>query len=260
MQPKMKSRKKRAAYATLSNIYKAILLHKEGKFNPPIDANKLLALEIPEWDVFHVVHSLEDLTLTRDGYPTDTFTRLASAFQTDQVEYQKLLTSLLRDAYADVFQHFSNFDNLTHVSREQYNMAFKDYEFPKQRRKMITVFKGLCREAGIIDETTPDESEASQAESAQNTDTPSLISPLDDGPLVVEEDTPVTELSQPNGSHPSQSDITRVKKLVASFVRLDQLARNANSSEATQAMWIDYVRMSYDLLGDALMQIERTEQ
>jgi len=172
-------------------------------------------------------------------------------------EYRKILSELIEKAYPDILLQVQ----VAHATQQQLKDAFnRDRTYvlagEQTQSKIVALFKNLCREAGMIS----DESEAFQVVSEQITTTSESTSSLDAVPLDLPEDTLMPEPSQSNGLRPSQSDVARVKKLVASFVRLDQLARNANWSEVTQAMWIDYVKMSYDLLGDALIQIERTEQ
>src|SRR5205814_3129136 len=77
---------------------------------------------------------------------TEVFDRLAQAYETDQGTYQLILEGHLKDIYADAFKHIPD---LAHASQEQLIDAFKVYDLPKQHRRMVALFKGLCRQAGL---------------------------------------------------------------------------------------------------------------
>ena len=161
---------------------------------------------------------------------------------------------VLEDSYPEIFH--SGLD-LAHATPVEVKKAFEacNFEPVDMQMKMVALFRGLCRMAGII-QVESNEARATNGRNA--TESPSLPS-LNAVPLV-HEDTSMQKSSQSNGLHPSQADFARVRKLVASIARLDQLAEGANSSETNLAMWMEYVKMSYDFLGDALAQIERGKQ
>ena len=87
--------------------------------------------------------TLEFLGLVRGkGETTELFRAIRFA---SNEEYPKVLLGILRDAYAEVF---SVVDPAT-ANIDQLDSAFRLYVPGGQRRRMITLFLGLCRDVGI---------------------------------------------------------------------------------------------------------------
>jgi Family of unknown function (DUF5343) len=184
---------------------------------------------------------------------TETGLGLAQATGEDK---QASLRANVEDSYSDVFHRIKP----PHANIQQIREAFRDcqYEPVAMQGKMVSLFRGLCRAAGI----TLDEDEKSQASRKQIIGTPSSMPSLTDVPLTHDGNEPMAKLPHSpnlNGTTHASSDLSLVKKVVASFAELDQLAKSSDWTEADQAKWLNYVNMSYHMLGNALELIERNE-
>lgn len=114
----------------------------------PITADVLLRAGVSESLVPRTLSSLEGLDLINDkGMPTPQFEGLRRA-TTD--EFQPLLAETIRAAYAEVFQ----FVDPAKDGVERVSDAFRSFNPVGQRRRMVTLFIGLCQAAGIIPEGT----------------------------------------------------------------------------------------------------------
>jgi hypothetical protein len=79
-----------------------------------------------------------------DGAPTEELVDLSKA-RSD--EYEERLAAVVRSAYADVF----SFVDPAADPVERVEDAFRSYNPRSQRGRMVTLFLGLCRAAGIVD-------------------------------------------------------------------------------------------------------------
>jgi hypothetical protein len=93
-----------------------------------------------------VLRTLEALDLLDGkGNPTPAFEGLRRAATAD---FKERLAEVIRAAYADVFQFTDPAtDDVTRVAD-----AFRVYDPPGQRKRMVTLFLGLCEAAGIVPE------------------------------------------------------------------------------------------------------------
>jgi hypothetical protein len=96
-----------------------------------------------------------------DGTPTAKMRALASA------EYRELLAQMVRDAYREDFQ------NIDPAQDDQSTIidAFRRYEPRSQTSRMVMLFLGMCREAGIPVKDAPRERKMQNATS-KNTSKP----------------------------------------------------------------------------------------
>src|SRR6266851_8083934 len=83
-----------------------------------------------------------------DGRPSDKLRALASA---PEAEYRELLAGIVRDAYADDFKSVDPSKD----GQGQIVDAFRKYEPRSQTTRMVMLFLGLCREAGIPVKDSP---------------------------------------------------------------------------------------------------------
>src|SRR5712691_571884 len=75
-------------------------------------------------------------------------------------EFKLLLGKILKNAYSNVFNRLGErAANLDHVAQQEWRDIFRDcqYEPANMQSKMITLFRGLCREA-IFETSIPQES------------------------------------------------------------------------------------------------------
>lgn len=80
--------------------------------------------------------------MSEDGTTNEQFRAIRFA---SDVEYPQVLLGILQDVYADIFAVI----NPAEADLVQLDSAFRLYLPGGQRRRMITLFLGLCREAGI---------------------------------------------------------------------------------------------------------------
>lgn len=250
-------KRKRMGYATVPSLLHILACHKEGKLDFPLTPRKLATWDIPEWNWFILYHTLEDLEFIRDGYTTKVFDALAKAYQTDQDEYETILKEHLRYIYAEILNRVPD---LAHASQGQLIDAFKGCDPPKQHRRMVTLFRGLARQAKLI---VNDEEIVHQESSEQVTDTKFPSPPLNDVPLDLVEYKEMPEFSpspKTNGVIHVHSDYSMVDELLTSFEELHQeLSQSTEWTEVDRVRWEKFLKINHLLLGKALKLIERTE-
>lgn len=133
-----------APYAPVKNVLDVISVHRE-RGARPITSELLLRLGIPEGNVGRTLQALRLLDLIDDqGEPLPAMQELRRA---SAEEYRPRLEQLIRAAYHDVFQII---DPAT-ASSDAVDDAFRLYHPGSQRSRMVTLFMGLCEEAGIIE-------------------------------------------------------------------------------------------------------------
>lgn len=114
-----------------------------------LDNRALTRMGISEGNAGRTLAALQFIGfIDEDGRKTEPLVRLEKA-KTD--EYPKMLGEIIRDAYSEVFKYL---DPATATDVEFLD-AFRGYEPAKQRTRMITLFIGLCKEAGIIEGGPP---------------------------------------------------------------------------------------------------------
>lgn len=133
-----------APYAPVKNVVEVIQVHRE-RGARPITNDLLLRLGVPEGNVGRTIQALRLLDLIDEaGEPTTALDELRRA-STD--EYRARFEQVIRAAYHDVFQII---DPAT-ATPEAVSDAFRLYQPGSQRERMVTLFLGLCDEAGIIE-------------------------------------------------------------------------------------------------------------
>ena len=130
-------------YAAPANMI--ALLNRVRTRNLPETVNNafLRIAGIPEAMAYRVVQALRFLNLIHeDGRPTDMFKALAASTDT---QYRELLEKVVREAYRNMF------DVIDPGQDPQARIidAFRRYQPRSQTTRMVMLFLGLCREAGI---------------------------------------------------------------------------------------------------------------
>jgi hypothetical protein len=133
-----------APYAPVDNVLKVVRRFRERGLPAQLSAQELERLGIPAGNAPRTLVSLKFLGLVEeDGQRTQVFDRLGKA-STD--EYPQMFAEILRSAYAPVF-------TIVDPSKDgdiAIHDAFRQYSPEAQRSRMVTLFLGLCREAGIV--------------------------------------------------------------------------------------------------------------
>lgn len=127
------------------------VLHRLQSRNLPdrIDVEYLRDASIPEGTLTRTLFALRFLgLLTEANEPSQA---LRSIHTSTDEEYRTILTGLIRQAYAEVF----NVIDPSEDTQERILNVFRRYAPASQRSRMVIFFLGMCREAGIPTLDTP---------------------------------------------------------------------------------------------------------
>jgi len=133
-----------APYAPAENVLLVIRRCREKGLLEVFTTQELLRLSVPDGNARRTMRALRFLGLVDDdGRYTPEFTRLCRA---STGEYPQILGEILRVAYKDIFVIVDPTDtNLTEL-----HDAFRHCKPQAQRRRMVRLFIGLCREAELM--------------------------------------------------------------------------------------------------------------
>jgi hypothetical protein len=133
----------RRPYAAAANVVAVINRVRSRNLPPSINNDFLRIAGIGSAVFGRVMQTLQFLRLVDgDGAPTERLRAIAAATEAD---YRRLLAEAVREAYAD---DFATVDP-EHDSAQQVMDAFRRYEPRSQTDRMVMLFLGLCREAGL---------------------------------------------------------------------------------------------------------------
>jgi hypothetical protein len=130
-------------YGPPSNV--TAVLHRLRSRNLPdrVDAEYLRDAGVSEGTVGRTLFALRFLNLIADdGQPTQA---LRSIHTSTDEEYRSILSGLIREAYAEVF----NVIDPAEDSQDRILNVFRRYTPASQRSRMVIFFLGMCTEAGI---------------------------------------------------------------------------------------------------------------
>jgi hypothetical protein len=134
-----------APYAPANNVITLLRRFRERGLPEKITNQVATQSGIPEGNISRTLQALRVMDLIdEEGNRTPTFNRLGKARED---EYPALLAEVLREAYKDVFMYINN---PAEASEMDIINAFRPYEPQAQRGRMISLFRGLCQEAGLI--------------------------------------------------------------------------------------------------------------
>jgi len=137
------SEEERRPYAAAANIVAVLARTKMRNLPPKIDEDFLQLASIPDISHGRVTEALQFLDLVEvSGAPTETFRSLSKASDDD---YKTILEACVREAYKE---DFARVDPSTD-SKAQIESAFRRYQPRSQTMRMVMLFLGMCREAGI---------------------------------------------------------------------------------------------------------------
>lgn len=133
---------KPAPYATVSAILDIIDRYRNRGLVKPITADVLGSAGVSDSLVPRTIQSLQTLDLIDEaGNPTETLEGLRRA---KEPEFKAQLSAWIRSAYADVLSFVEPTDSETAVRD-----AFRTYNPVGQQARMVSLFLGLCRAAGM---------------------------------------------------------------------------------------------------------------
>jgi len=130
-------------YTPPSNVISVLQRIRSRNLPEGIDLEYLRDAGIPEGTVHRTFFALRFLKLIGEkGELTDALKAIATS--TDE-EYRAILSGLVREAYAEVFNSIDPAED----SQERILNVFRRYTPASQRNRMVIFFLGMCREAGI---------------------------------------------------------------------------------------------------------------
>lgn len=133
-----------APYAPVKNVLDSVALYRE-RGTHPINSQLLMRIGVSEGNVGRTLQALRLYDLIDEaGEPLDALEGLRRA---SSDEYRASLEQVVRAAYHDVFQVVDPASDPASAIDD----AFRFYQPGSQRGRMVTLFLGLCEEAGIID-------------------------------------------------------------------------------------------------------------
>jgi hypothetical protein len=142
---------RQAPYAPISNVISVIRRLRQRGLPDVLTTQELPRLGVAEGNVTRTIAALKFLGLIdEENHRTETFNRLGRA---STAEYPELLGEILKTAYSAVFAIVDP----SEANDLQLHDAFRGYVPQAQRDRMIALFTGLCREAGIITGGPPEE-------------------------------------------------------------------------------------------------------
>jgi len=230
------------AYAPSGNVLTVIHQVRDRGLKEPVNMQLITLAGVAEGNSSRTIQALRFLDLIdEEGYLTENFKVLRNATSD---EYPSVLGNILKEAYSSVFMVL---DPAT-ANDDQLLNAFRFYEPRAQRQRMISLFKGLCREAQLITGSseaprrtriTPaskSSASSSNGRKASVTERPA--------PLIVPDFPPVPSQMQPLLPSSIAQDYALLMNL------LQQLPKGAEKqwSSAKRERWIQAVTASVDLL------------
>lgn len=149
-----------APYTAPSGILDVIRRYRNHGLTRPITLEVLTRAGVKESLAPRTLQSLIGLDLIgEDGNPTDSLEGLAKA---PEAEFQSILASVVRNAYADVF----SFVDPAKDDADRIRDAFRPYAPRGQQDRMVALFLGLCEASGIIAPNSPAKPKASKSSKA----------------------------------------------------------------------------------------------
>jgi hypothetical protein len=130
-------------YTPPSNVISVLERVRSRNLPERIDLEYLRDAGIPEGTLHRTFFALRFLKLVEEaGDLTGALKAIGTS--TDE-EYRAILSGLIREAYAEVFNAIDPAED----SQEQILNVFRRYTPASQRKRMVIFFLGMCREAGI---------------------------------------------------------------------------------------------------------------
>lgn len=131
-------------YAPYGNVLTVINQMRDRGLKEPVTMQLITTAGVAEGNASRTIQALRFLNLIdEEGYHTPNFHLLENA---PSEEYPEVLGQILKDAYKNVFMVL---DPAT-ATDDRLQNAFRYYQPKAQRQRMISLFKGLCREAGLM--------------------------------------------------------------------------------------------------------------
>lgn len=226
-----------APYAPKKSVMAVISRYRDRGLPDPLTNTALDQIGISAVMAPRTMTALKFLGLIdAEGRRTETFERLKRATSED---YQGLLAEVIRAAYLPVF----TIVNPTEDDSIAVADAFRQYEPSAQRDKMLTLFRGLCEEAGIM----KPQGRALRGTTKSRQETP----PRRVARSAVIEARPLSE--KPQGSDSQVVASTGIDYQVISAI-IQQLPRDAMWTSERRERWLRAMTAAIDLIVEIVEQ------
>jgi hypothetical protein len=139
-----KERRRVAPYAPVRNVLEVLQNLRDRGLQVPVTIDRLQNLGVPEGNAPRTLQALKFLGIVADDGQLEASAELLHRATTE--EYPHLLEEIVRKAYAPVWE-VTDPATATEVKIAD---AFRQYDPAAQRPRMVTLFLGLCVEAGIV--------------------------------------------------------------------------------------------------------------
>lgn len=162
---------KSAPYAPAATIIDIVKRYRDRGLPMPLNGEALGRIGVPDSLSSRVLYALTTLDLIdADGAPTPTLEGLRLAAE---AEFRPRQEEWLRSAYADIF----SIVDPTQDDETRIRDAFRNYQPVGQQSRMVTLFVGLCANAGVMPEKAGSVRPSSGARSPSSTRSPSVGRP-----------------------------------------------------------------------------------
>lgn len=135
---------KLAPYAPFGCVITVIRRLRERGLPETLTIQEITRVGVSEGNASRTLQALKFLKLVDDEeHRTQTFDRLGRVPTT---EYAEVFGEIIKEAYGDVF----TIVDPAEATDIEINDAFRYYQPQAQRGRMVTLFRGLCQEVGLI--------------------------------------------------------------------------------------------------------------
>ncbi len=133
-----------APYAPFGCVIAVIRRFRERGLPETLTMQEITRVGVSEGNAPRTLQALRFLKLVdEDGHRTQTFDRLG---RVPTSEYAEVLGEIIKEAYRDVF----TIVDPAEATDIEINDAFRYYQPQAQRGRMVTLFRGLCQEVGLV--------------------------------------------------------------------------------------------------------------
>jgi len=138
-----------APYAPGTHALSVIDAYRKGTLSGALSEEALKGLAVPESTASRIPPTLEFLgLLTKDGRPTDDLDLIRGESEEQLTGW---LADIVKNAYRPVFEEL----DVSHASVDEIYEAFdRHYSGTSPQRNQVSLFRILCRRAGLLDDHT----------------------------------------------------------------------------------------------------------
>ena len=228
---------KLAPYTPFGCVITVIRRLRERGLPETLTIQEITRVGVSEGNASRTLQALKFLKLVdEDGHRTQTFDRLG---RVPTSEYSEVFGEIIKEAYGDVF----TIVDPAEATDIEINDAFRYYQPQAQRGRMITLFRGLCQEVGLIAGGPPETRKRTRAVKEVK---PSLVSYAGNSRKSQIETSYTPEFTRAlNGN---SSDIKSEYALLQGL--LQQLPLDKKWSQRRRDRWLQAFTANMDLLID----------